>query len=69
LLCDPEPLERQIYYLTPLWQFRWVSTQVLLTVLTAFDRVNEYLIGKLHLSQVVPTMTLLPTRFLPTLLP
>ena len=62
---DPEPLDRQVDHLTPLWQVCWLGTQIVLAMLAADDGMNEHLIGCLHLPQVMPTMALLPTGFLP----
>jgi hypothetical protein len=46
-----------------------LSTQVVLTVLAAFERMNEDLIWNLHQLQVMSTMALLSTGFLAAWLP
>jgi hypothetical protein len=64
---DPEPFCRQVHHLTPLWHFRWLLTQILLAVLTALDGMNEHLIGRHHLLEVMPPVALLPTGLLAAL--
>jgi len=66
---DPKPLGRQIDHLASLRDTCRLGTQIVVTLLTADDRVDEDLIGRLHLSQVMPTMAHLAAWFLATLLP
>src|SRR5260221_3638681 len=66
---DPESHVWQIDHLTPLWHGGFLGTQILLAVFAAEDGMNEHLIGRLHLPQVMPTMALLPTRRLPAFFP
>jgi hypothetical protein len=66
---DPEPLDWQIHHLTPLWQCCWLAAQIVLAVLAACDRMNEYLIRHLDLLEVMPTVAFLPTGLLAALLP
>ena len=65
---DPEPLDGQIHHLTSLWQVCWLGTQIVLAVLAAQDRMNEHLIRRLHLPEVMPTMSWLSTGLLAALL-
>ena len=39
---DPEPLDWQVYHLTPLRHFGWLGAQILLAVLTAFDGMKKH---------------------------
>src|SRR5260370_35335167 len=61
---DPESHVWQIDHLTPLWHAGFLGTQILLAVFAAEDGMNEHLIGRLHLPQVMPTMSWLSTRLL-----
>src|SRR5712691_91669 len=64
---DPEPLGRQIDHLASLWHICGLGTQILLAVVAAADRMNEHLIRRLYLPQMMPTMAWLSTGLLAAL--
>ena len=66
---DPEPFGRQVDHLPSLRQVCGLGAQIVVALLAADDRMNEHLIGRLHLPEVMPTMALLPARRLPALFP
>jgi hypothetical protein len=64
---DPEPFGRQVDHLPSLRQVCWLGAQVVVAMLAAENWMNEHLIGRLHLPQVMATMTPLPASCLPAL--
>jgi hypothetical protein len=64
---DPEPLDGQIDHLASLWQCCGLVAQILLAVLTAFNRMNEHLVGCLYWLQIVSAMAFLATGLLAAL--
>src|SRR6266851_556005 len=65
---DPEPLGRQIDHLPSLWHVCGLGVQIVLAMLAAEDWMNDDLIRRLHLPQVMPTMSWLSTGLLAALL-
>ncbi len=65
---DPEPFGWQIDCLASFWERRWLVAEISLAMLTTGNRMKLYLVGHLHLSEVMSSMAFLPTRLLPTLL-
>ena len=66
---DPEPLGRQVDHLPSLRQVCGLGAQIVLAVRAFDDGMNEHLIERLHLPQVMPTMSWLSTGLLAALLP
>jgi hypothetical protein len=66
---DPEPLGRQVDHLASLRHVCGLGAQIVVAMLTVFNRMNEDLIRRLHLPQVMPTMAWLSTGLLAALLP
>src|SRR6266567_4061300 len=66
---DPEPLGRQIDHLASLWHLCWVGAQIVLALLAAEDWMNEDLIRRLHLPQMMSTMSWLSTGLPAALVP
>jgi hypothetical protein len=66
---DPEPPGRQVDHLASLRHVCRLGAQIVLAMLAAEDGMNQDLIRRLHLPQVMPTMALLSTGLLAALLP
>ena len=67
LLGDPESLGRQVDDLTSLWYGCRLDAQIVLAVRAFDDRMNEHLIRRLNLPQVMSTMARLSTGLLAAL--
>src|SRR2546421_3053314 len=64
---DPKPFGRQVEHLASRWHVCRLGTQIVVTLLATEDGMNEHLIGRLDLPQVMATMAFLAAWFLPAL--
>jgi hypothetical protein len=66
---DPQSLGRQIHHLPSFRDRGFLVTQIMVAILAADDGMNEDLIGRLQLREMMATMAFLPTGLLAAFVP